>query len=674
RVYVSDEITSPCLFGLFHPAIYVTPEAAADKTRLRHVLIHENTHKRHLDPLWSLLRAVCLIVWFFDPLVWLAAYVSRIDGELACDEGALAVLGEDERIAYGETLLVLVPVRRTPSPMLASTSMASGKKRMRDRITRIAEHKKPLVIALAAVLVLAAVIGAACFMGRSNRVDVELHGLRWAQHDIYYTEPVDLEIHGTIRRRLFDYDLFYGTVTLGEIRQEYNGQMKLAIMPWEDENYKTGLLQAAGFYYDSAQGRMQPTGSMVFDSDYSKFLMFSIDTEHYYSFPAETREEALKIAQQTAGKMLMVFSESPDPDTLPEYLVVDESAEIDTALRQAYDLNAERVHFEPETLIDSLFLSPEYEMRGGNSVGYFGEPDGEYQDYLTLGDGKVGIASDESTDNYGWFAYFRDPMDGADPALRYQDFAAPRPFSDGTNVNSGNTDLSEPPSLTRRLAPFDKTALSFGSLDEARAEFSQVLASLGADGLGIRYGCAMDTETMNALGMHYKDALLPEDGDAFFFRIMQSYNGIPFLDVDWTAKRSSASDSEPRLQSATAGEAFINQNGLVRLSLSGIYNARTDGEAQRLISCAEALESVIAFYTPDPPEMPVHVQSALLCYVTTDIPEKGRTYRYIPAYVFDVWEYETREVDGETLQYATLNRFVIDAKTGARLSENGETE
>ncbi len=165
RVYVSSAISSPCLFGLFRPAIYVTPEAAQDKTRLRHVLIHEKTHRRHLDPLWGLLRAVCLIVYFFDPLVWLAAYLSMIDGELACDEGALAVLGEDERLAYGETLLALIPVRRAPSPMLASTSMASGKKQMRDRISRIAARKKPLVIALAAVLVLAAVVFVVCFAG-----------------------------------------------------------------------------------------------------------------------------------------------------------------------------------------------------------------------------------------------------------------------------------------------------------------------------------------------------------------------------------------------------------------------------------------------------------------------------------------------------------------------------
>ncbi len=168
RVYVSSAIAAPCLFGLFRPAIYVTPEAARDKAQLRHVLIHEKTHIRHLDPVWTLLRAVCLIVYFFDPLVWLAAYLSEIDGELACDEGALAVLGEDERSAYGETLLALAAMRRVSPPMLASTSLTSDKRQMRERITRIVERRRPIAAALAAVRILAAILGVVCFLGGQN--------------------------------------------------------------------------------------------------------------------------------------------------------------------------------------------------------------------------------------------------------------------------------------------------------------------------------------------------------------------------------------------------------------------------------------------------------------------------------------------------------------------------
>ena len=148
-------LPSPCLFGLFRPAIYLTPAALASPDSLRHVIAHETTHARHLDSLWSLLRCLCLTVYWFDPLVWAAALVSRTDCELACDEGALRRLGEAERIPYGRTLLALVPVRRTPAdPLLSATTMTAGKRQLKDRITRIAENQQTVSAALFLVLAL----------------------------------------------------------------------------------------------------------------------------------------------------------------------------------------------------------------------------------------------------------------------------------------------------------------------------------------------------------------------------------------------------------------------------------------------------------------------------------------------------------------------------------------
>ena len=87
-VYMMEsELDSPCLFGILRPAVYLTPAAIRSEESLRHVLAHEETHARHLDPLWSLLRSVCLAVYWFDPLVWIAVSASRTDCELACDEG-----------------------------------------------------------------------------------------------------------------------------------------------------------------------------------------------------------------------------------------------------------------------------------------------------------------------------------------------------------------------------------------------------------------------------------------------------------------------------------------------------------------------------------------------------------------------------------------------------------
>lgn len=172
-VYLAEGwLASPCLVGLLRPAIYLTPAAAAAEERQRHVIAHELTHRRHLDPLWSLLRSVCLVVYWFDPLVWAAALASRTDGELACDEAVLAGLDQEERLAYGRSLLALVPVRRTGGdPFLTATTMASGKRQLKDRIGRIAQARRTTALALTLTLVLAAVTCAATFTAPAGAED-----------------------------------------------------------------------------------------------------------------------------------------------------------------------------------------------------------------------------------------------------------------------------------------------------------------------------------------------------------------------------------------------------------------------------------------------------------------------------------------------------------------------
>ena len=172
-VYLAEGwLASPCLVGLLRPAIYLTPAAAAAEERQRHVIAHELTHRRHLDPLWSLLRSVCLVVYWFDPLVWAAALASRTDGELACDEAVLAGLDQEERLAYGRSLLALVPVRRTGGdPFLTATTMAAGKRQLKDRIGRIAQARRTTALALTLALVLAAVTCAATFTAPAGAED-----------------------------------------------------------------------------------------------------------------------------------------------------------------------------------------------------------------------------------------------------------------------------------------------------------------------------------------------------------------------------------------------------------------------------------------------------------------------------------------------------------------------
>ena len=168
-VFVAEGIPSPCLSGLFRPAVYVTP-GCLEGDRLKHVLAHELTHRKHLDPLWSLVRCVCLAVHWFNPLVWLAASLSRRDCELACDEGALARLGEAQRTAYGRTLIGLVAVSSSPAHLLqTATTMVDRKRGLKERLLLIAKRPRMLAVTAAAVVLIAAVAAVCTFAGAEEK-------------------------------------------------------------------------------------------------------------------------------------------------------------------------------------------------------------------------------------------------------------------------------------------------------------------------------------------------------------------------------------------------------------------------------------------------------------------------------------------------------------------------
>ena len=165
RVFVSNAAVSPCLFGLVRPAIYLPTAVAEDYAALQHVYAHELTHYYHLDFIWSALRSVCLVIHWYNPLVWLAAKLSRQDMELACDEGALKRIGEEERADYGRTLIHLTCKERFGNMMIAATTMTGGKKEIKERITLLMKKPKTALITAVALLLIATVLVGCTFSG-----------------------------------------------------------------------------------------------------------------------------------------------------------------------------------------------------------------------------------------------------------------------------------------------------------------------------------------------------------------------------------------------------------------------------------------------------------------------------------------------------------------------------
>ena len=148
RIYVSGAVKSPCLAGLI-PAVYLTQDVLqTDEAEL--ILRHELTHLRHLDSLWSFCRTAAVVVYWWNPFIWLAAICSKRDAELACDEAVAAKLPESKRLAYARAILAQAP-RKTAALSLAGPPV-------KERILFLT--KKQRTSAICIVLALALTVSA----------------------------------------------------------------------------------------------------------------------------------------------------------------------------------------------------------------------------------------------------------------------------------------------------------------------------------------------------------------------------------------------------------------------------------------------------------------------------------------------------------------------------------
>ncbi len=251
-VYTAVGLASPCLFGLFRPAIYLTQATAEDQTAIRHILVHEETHYRHGDHVWSLLRCLALALHWWNPLVWLAVIISRRDGELCCDAATLKRLGDEERQAYGETLLSLITAKPGPRDLLScSTTMTSGKRSLQERIRWIARRPKVLVsVSVAVILVALAAVG--CAFGHPSEEPADAtsgEDILLSEEEIRALRP-DLTQDGTPDSLAVTYtkeeDLWRLTVTDGatgkqiwseEAATNYTGWSTLFLCTLESEDY-----------------------------------------------------------------------------------------------------------------------------------------------------------------------------------------------------------------------------------------------------------------------------------------------------------------------------------------------------------------------------------------------------------------------------------------------------
>ena len=96
RLKVVADATSPIVCGLLRPVILVPHSLAVSlgSRHLRSVLLHELAHIKHGDIGLNLAQTVLQILYFYNPLLWLANSIIRKVRDQAVDENVLAAVGE----------------------------------------------------------------------------------------------------------------------------------------------------------------------------------------------------------------------------------------------------------------------------------------------------------------------------------------------------------------------------------------------------------------------------------------------------------------------------------------------------------------------------------------------------------------------------------------------------
>ena len=158
EVRISGQISMPFAYGVWRTIILLPAEAERWPIEWRRiVLLHELAHARRRDCLTQMLAQLACALYWFNPLVWLAARRLRLTREMACDDEVLAAgTRASDYASYLVEVAKAVKASSFTSPVMVGMGCSQLERRVRAILHPDLKRQRLSYTAIAAAVVLVA--------------------------------------------------------------------------------------------------------------------------------------------------------------------------------------------------------------------------------------------------------------------------------------------------------------------------------------------------------------------------------------------------------------------------------------------------------------------------------------------------------------------------------------
>ena len=288
----SSLVKTPMTFGLLKTYVVLPrhfDEWLSEKD-IEYIFLHELSHYKNKDFAVNYFMVILQVLYWFNPLVWLAFRRMRLDREIACDAKVLNSLDEKAYMEYGNSIIHFAHKASRAVTVDLANHLNGSKKQIKTRIEKIACFKpesKLLRWKSAAVLLFAGIFiaGQAPFISvmahenssykfKDDNIIYEDLGNYFAGFDgsfvLYDKEADQYLIHNRNKSTLrvspnSTYKIYSallglesGTITVENSSAKWNG-LKYPIDSWNaDQDLTSAIRNSVTWYFQSLDQQVQP--------------------------------------------------------------------------------------------------------------------------------------------------------------------------------------------------------------------------------------------------------------------------------------------------------------------------------------------------------------------------------------------------------------------------------